>query len=241
MVAYTVSQKADLDALAVTVRAEIAALRENYCSMLQRALAAGDALIAAQAALPERRRWVKWLRTSCSLKERSAFVYMQLARHREMIEAEQQRVVDLSVRAALRLIADKGAAPKKSAKPKPALSPLVWATATPDQRTLFLNAVGLPAIFAAMPPSWQAEIRQRVLGQERARARADNKSDSLIVKALRQALSLQKAAKGNELAAGVAAALNTMNNLLLKDGADLNDIVGIELGHSIRTTKRRAA
>jgi hypothetical protein len=241
MVADTVPCKTDLHALAVTVRVEIAAMHENYCNALQRALSAGDALIAAQDALSERRQWINWLRTCCSLKERTAFLYMRLARRREVIEAEQQHVGDLSLRAALRLIADKGAAPKKSAKPKPALSPLMWATATPDQRTLFLNAIGLPAILAAMPPPWHAEIRQRVLGQERASARADNKSDSLIVKALRQALSLQKAAKGNELAAGVAAALNTMNNLLLKDGADLNDIVGIELGHAIRTTKRRAA
>jgi hypothetical protein len=63
-------------------------------------------------------------------------------------------------------------------------------------------------------------------------------SDS-IVKALRQALSLQKVHKDKEgMAPGVATALNFINNLLLKEGANLNGISGITIDESL--TKARA-
>jgi hypothetical protein len=231
--------KVDLDILAAHIRTAHEAIGLALSNALDHAFAAGEALLEAQAQV-KYGAWRSWLHNNCAVSERTARLYMALARHRAEIEAERQRVAELTLRGALKLIAKPGAT-SESTKSAPALT-LAWSAATPDQRTRFLGTVGLPAVLAAIPPSWHAEIRQRVLGQERVKTRAGSKSNDTIVKALRQALSLQKTAKNrNEPAAGVAAAPNSINNLLLKDGADLNDIVGIEVGRTVKTATGKAA
>ena len=57
----------------------------------------GDLLIEAQGRITS--GWKRWLREHCFLGARTAMVYVRLARHRDEIEAEPQRVDDLSLRA----------------------------------------------------------------------------------------------------------------------------------------------
>ena len=49
-------------------------------------MAAGDALIEAKAKMPHG-GWLPWLAEHCKLSERSAQLYMQIARNREAVEA----------------------------------------------------------------------------------------------------------------------------------------------------------
>jgi hypothetical protein len=169
---------------------------------------------------------------------------MLLARNRAVIEAKRQHAADLSLRGALKLIAtEKGTAKSSSkknpAKPTTTLSTLAWSEATPEQRQHFLDGVGLTSLLAAIPPAWHAEIERRVVG--RRKAKASTLSDA-VTKALRQALSLQKAHRDkDEMAPGVAAALNTINNLLVKAGADLNEISGITLDETLTRAAKNAA
>jgi hypothetical protein len=58
--------------------------------------------------------------------------------------------------------------------------------------------------------------------------KTNGKFNEQATAALRQALSMQKTTKDKNTAAmGVATSLNMINNLLSKDGADLNNIVGL--------------
>ena len=49
--------------------------------------------------------WGRWLVDNCGMGVSTAELYMQLARHREKIEVEIERVGELSLRAARRFIA----------------------------------------------------------------------------------------------------------------------------------------
>ena len=62
---------------------------------LRAALDAGDALIAAQDRVADG-RWTRWLKENCFISARTAQLFMQLARHRDEIEAATARVADLS-------------------------------------------------------------------------------------------------------------------------------------------------
>jgi len=65
-----------------------------------------------------------------------------------------------------------------------------------------------------------------------------------VLMPLRQALSMQKTTKDkNTMAMGVAASLNMINNLLIKDGVDLNNIVGLVIDMQatvVKPTKKAA-
>jgi hypothetical protein len=68
------------------------------------AMAAGDLLIEAKDQVPHG-QWLLWLRDHCSMSERTAQLYMRMARARPEIEANPQRVADLSLRGAMAVIA----------------------------------------------------------------------------------------------------------------------------------------
>jgi hypothetical protein len=111
----------DLDALAAAVRTALQASRQDRCNALRHDLDAGDALIEAQARVSS--NWKRWLRDNCFLKVRTAMLYQQLAGHRAEIEAEIERVGELSLRAAIRLsLAPRSARPSRSDRP-PTFSP----------------------------------------------------------------------------------------------------------------------
>jgi hypothetical protein len=84
---------------------------------LHQDLAVGDALIEAQARVSS--NWKQWLRENCFLSVRTALLYQRLARHRAEIEAEIERAGELSLRAAVRLIAEPST--RNATPPKPSL------------------------------------------------------------------------------------------------------------------------
>jgi hypothetical protein len=100
----------DTDELACVVRDELQQVRQAWSNALDHAMKAGDALIAVQPKVAERGiAWKGWLKTNCLVAVSTAELYIQLARHRDEIEAQRLRGVELSVRAARRLISDSSA------------------------------------------------------------------------------------------------------------------------------------
>jgi hypothetical protein len=165
--------KQSLDNLASIVRAEHAAVGHAAGDMLAHAIAAGDALLAAKVQVAHG-EWRSWLRHHCCLSERTAQVYKRLAEGRAEIETNPQRAADLSIRAALRLIArPRSRSPSCRDEPEnteadstaPTLDPAAWEAATAVEREKFFATIGLSAVLAAMPAEWRAEITRRVLHQ----------------------------------------------------------------------------
>jgi hypothetical protein len=147
----TSSSAVNLTGLADKIRAAHQAVGFALQNGLDHALAAGDALIAAQK-LVKHGEWQHWLKRHCGdLTDRTARLYMRAASHRFEIEANRQRVADLSLRGALKLIAgesksDEPASRKKPTKPATGLSTLAWSNATDEHRRRFLDGIGLVSL-----------------------------------------------------------------------------------------------
>jgi hypothetical protein len=247
---------AEIEALAEIARCNHLKVAAAASGMLDSAMAAGDALIAIEASRRIRHgEWTTWVPRNCGFSPRTAARYMQLARARSVLEPKRSRATDLSIAAALKLIAvkkDSGEAPKKvkSAKPPVVLSTLAWSDATLEQQRHFLSGIGLESVLAAapptwtieqflkaMPPSWKTKLEDRVgkLGKIES-----GKLNEKLSAAVRQVLSLQKGYHDkNVLAPTVAAALNTVNNLLINAGANLNEIE-ITLNKNLTRVKKAA-
>src|SRR5262245_40491604 len=93
-----------LEDLARRIRAGRQAIDQSIRNALRVALDVGDDLIQARSRVSVG-HWGGWLKANCFLSARSAELYAQLARHRSEIEDALQRIPDLSLRAAARLIA----------------------------------------------------------------------------------------------------------------------------------------
>ena len=182
--AAAVAQGSTLDELAHRIRTALQISRQDRCNALHRDLDAGDALIVAQRRVST--GWKKWLRKNCFISVRTAMLYMRLARHREEIEAEIERAGELSLRAAIRLIAEPSNHPSK---PKRQISDLLaaWRAATDAERTHALAAISINEFYAVMPTSWRAHIETRA-----AKPRAESEPFIKASEVLRRALSLMK-------------------------------------------------
>jgi len=194
---------------------------------LHHAMAAGDALLAARQLVPAG-QWQAYLRKRADISERSAQVYVRVAKARAALEA-QSSAGPLSIAAALEFL--KEPAPAKArprAKTKSAkatatsLDALAWWSNAPGEaRQHFLDGIGLLALLAALPPAWRAEIERRVA---RHRATVTSKLANTLTGALKTALSLQAGASADRPAVGVANALNAILNKLSAEGLDLHDV-----------------
>ena len=152
----------DLKALAEIARYNHLQVTTAVASILDSAMAAGDALIAIENSRKVRHgEWTSWVSRHCGFDPRTARRYMQLARARSVLEPKRSRATDLSIAAALKLIAvPKDPAlkkAKKSAKPTVGLNTLAWSDATPAQQRHFLDGVGMLSILAAAPSRLDAE------------------------------------------------------------------------------------
>jgi hypothetical protein len=152
----------DLDTLAKEVCKHLAAGANAAQNFLEHALAAGDALILARAQV-RHGDWLKWLK-SCDLSADTAERFMKLARHRA--ELNSARVRNLSLSAALKLVARKkpvdGPKAKKS-RPATHFDALAWwSSASPEARSRFIDGVGLKPLLAAIPSSWRREAEQAI-------------------------------------------------------------------------------
>jgi hypothetical protein len=223
----------NLTAIAATICTELRNEAKAGAAVLHHAMNAGDALNLAQANQHRTNlTWKRWLRENCLISVRTAFVRQQLARHRQEIEAEVQRVGDyFSIRAALRKIAKSDKKPSRKPEPPTDVAAFlsIWKKVDRQMRAAILDAVGIDGLLGALSQQLRREIERRVLNQHhKSSAKNNGKLNGQAAAALRQALSMQKTAKDKNTAAmGVASSLNMMNNLLAKDGIDLNNVVGL--------------
>jgi hypothetical protein len=139
------------------------------------------------------------------------------------------------------LRAKSGVSNKRSAKSnQSAASPLskaAWTRATIDERRRFVDGIGVDSLFEALSLSFRAEVKRRIAAEQPTMTSALGET---IAAGVRQALSLQKAAKAeDDPATGVASALNAINNKLAAVGFDLNNITKVIIDPA--ATQRRAA
>jgi hypothetical protein len=89
--------------LAARIRIEHEAIAASFKRGAAHAMAAGDLLTEAKAII-RHGDWLPWLKANCEVSERTARLYMRLARNRSEIEAKTATVADLNLRGALALI-----------------------------------------------------------------------------------------------------------------------------------------
>jgi hypothetical protein len=208
----------NLDVLAVKIRDECAAAEMADRTALDHGINAGKHCIRVHKQIG--RGFRSWLEQH-GLKKTTCYDFMKLAEHEECV----RRSGHSSIAAALRMLRATAGKPDKSKKANASSLPLSkasWTKATVQERQNFLDAIGADSLCAALSFTLRAELRRRVAGQQRATASPLN---GTIAKAIRQALSLQRTTRPRDMpAAGVAAALNAINDKLEGAGFDLNNI-----------------
>ena len=121
---------------------------------------------------------------------------------------------------------------------------MAFMQASPAERTAFLNAIGLTAILAALPPSFRIEIQRRVAGRGAASEFDQFEAPKTATNALRKALSLEKIARLPGISPAMANANKTEALAALKwitDLVDLNDLVLMITEAAVAKRCRRAA
>jgi hypothetical protein len=160
---------ADLGDLAATVRAAHQGVMLAVTNMIEHALAAGDALIAAKAALEADvgyGHWLAWLKKECDLSEDRAERYMLLARNRAIVEADSARVRNLSLTGAFKLLGKPAKGSKsqpESEKPTKAAASFDtalswWNGASREERRRFIGEIGSRPLATAIPPAWNTML-----------------------------------------------------------------------------------
>jgi hypothetical protein len=107
--------------LAARIRSEHAAAIAATKHALERAISAGELLIEAKAQ-SKHGQWMPWLAEQCAIPDRTARLYMRLARHRSEIETKIGNVADFSLRRAIEAIApirDDDLVEEEPQRPKP--------------------------------------------------------------------------------------------------------------------------
>ena len=99
----TVLPPADLAVLAKQINDNHRDIVNNAKSMLTKAIAAGEALVAAKAALPHG-EFAKWIADNCDVMPRTVQDYMRIAAHRKQIEQWLRENANGSIAGALKLI-----------------------------------------------------------------------------------------------------------------------------------------
>jgi|SRR5262245_22533953 len=173
-----------LDQLAERVRAAHQAVQMAEANALASALAAGDALIAAQNHGVGPMGFEDWVRKNCRFGFSTAKLYTQLARGRAKIEAALRENPFLSLREARRLVAkpknqkrvseeeeegpeeeEEAGTPENPVPEGPNLALTALNHATNEQVTAALRAKTLDWFLDVMPPEWRSELLRLVGGQ----------------------------------------------------------------------------
>jgi hypothetical protein len=90
--------------LAHRIKAEHEAVSDALKESVRHAITAGELLIEAKQQL-KHGQWLPWLKDHCAISERTAQLYMRCARNRDAIEANTQRVADLTLNEAAAMLA----------------------------------------------------------------------------------------------------------------------------------------
>jgi hypothetical protein len=163
-----------LDKLAAIICAAHTSVVGSFSNAIEHAIDAGRALIAAKAQTPHG-RWGKFLKR-CNLGERQAERYMCLARLAEANPTWKSDLISLSIESAIKKLAPPKHAvdgkerpaiqtgdARERAKPKEAHRTThldiiaAWDAASREERTKALDAIGLAALFAAVPENWRRQ------------------------------------------------------------------------------------
>jgi hypothetical protein len=100
----SVEQSNYLPELAARIRAEHQATADALKSSVEHGIAAGELLIEAKAKVPHG-QWLPWLKENCAMSERTAQLYMRLAKNRKEIEEQiRNDVADLTMAEAAALL-----------------------------------------------------------------------------------------------------------------------------------------
>jgi len=160
----------DLDRIAARINTAIEASEVMTRNALRLTLDAGDQLIAAQERVPEG-EWESWLSKNCPrVKIRMVQVYMQLARHRDKIEAALRKTPDLSLRVARRLIMKNDQREDdedtRGAPSEPKIPDWVktYNQSSDEDKTAGSDVFNLKDFFAHMSATKRAELEELVLG-----------------------------------------------------------------------------
>jgi hypothetical protein len=101
----------DLPALAKQINTDHAAIVAAAKTAVTRAISAGEALLVAKSAVPDG-TWLRWLRANCTVSERTAQLYMQLAEHRLVLEAaardQSATIADQTLNGAIKMLQGRG-------------------------------------------------------------------------------------------------------------------------------------
>jgi hypothetical protein len=90
--------------LAARIRAEHEATADALKTSIGHGIAAGELLVEAKEQVPHG-EWLPWLKTNCAISERTAQLYMRLAKNRIAIEEQiRNGVADLSLNEAAALL-----------------------------------------------------------------------------------------------------------------------------------------
>jgi hypothetical protein len=120
MDAMNIAVVPSLTDLAQRINAEHREACAALARSLHHAMAAGDMLVEAKRRVKrEGGQWLPWLSQHCAMSERSAQVYMKLAKNRQAIEARSAAgAADFSIRNAIELLKPPKAEPEGFELPK---------------------------------------------------------------------------------------------------------------------------
>jgi hypothetical protein len=215
----TVTEAAtSLDKLAEDIRAGHEKIGHQMRNALRIAFSVGDALAQARTQVASG-QWANWLKANCSLSRRTAELYMQVAQHRDDLEARMADIPTLSLRAAAQLIAEPKVAPKQKAppRPKPTLQ-AAWNAAAPSERAAVLGRMPLADLLHTLPPSFRARFYAS------GKAAPDGEPFIKASEVLRRALSLLKTPSESNTNEALTA-LRLLTGLLANAGIDEVTIV----------------
>jgi lipopolysaccharide biosynthesis regulator YciM len=113
-----------LKQLAVEINRTYQQIIDGEKKSIEYATEIGEMLIAAKNQHGEHGRWLSWLKAETQIGETTATLYMRIAKKGDELaaaaEANQQRVADLTIRGAAKLLAKpKEDAPHGSSRPSP--------------------------------------------------------------------------------------------------------------------------
>jgi hypothetical protein len=141
-----------LPTLAVRINEANRDAQVSAFAALEKGKLAGDGLWAAKALCPHG-TWMHWVRENMDFSQQTALNYMRLSKGWAEIQANSQRVVNLSLRQALELLSDKPEEPEPTA-PEPDDAPT---TDDAPRAELF----GVPVWFGAEPSVRQQPVPVR--------------------------------------------------------------------------------
>jgi hypothetical protein len=163
---------------------------------------------------------------------------MQVAQHRDDLEARMADIPTLSLRAAAQLIAEPKVAPKQKAPPRPKSTLQdIWNASAPSERSAVLARMALNDLLQTLPPSFRA--RFYASGEETPDGEPFLKASEV----LRRALSLLKTPSESNTNEALTA-LRLLNGLLANAGIDEVTIVrqhAKERRRAATKERRRAA